>query len=180
MVNRVSLRPNLMGSFVKEEIILKIEHLTQERGFIYSLSLILLHSFFFNAEKAADIDWRSRLSFQEISFLVGLLLKKPFTIEEIDVSIREDQIKRINELFIELHHAFLQPIAAQIQKSFKRREKFKTEEESFKSTFGGGEVMAEAIFYGDSGAYDFQFLDFAAKRYKQDEQWIFQHKGFTL
>lgn len=165
---------------MKEEVIQKIEQLTQEKGFIYSLAWILLINFFLDPEKAADIDWRKKLSFQEISFLVGLMLKKPFTVEEIDADTRESQISRVHEFFPELHHSIFAPVAEQIRNSFKRPDEHKTIEECIKSTFGAGEVMAEAIFYGDSGAYDFQLLDFAVKRYKQDEEWIVKNKGFRI
>ena len=43
---------------------------------------------------------------------------------------------------------------------------------------GGG--MVEPIFYGGSGAYDFQYLELALKRYVKDRQWILENKGAPL
>ena len=36
--------------------------------------------------------------------------------------------------------------------------------------------MTEPIFYGGSGAYGFQFLDLATKRYRFDGQWLADEK----
>jgi len=65
----------------KATIVQKIEDITKEKGFIYSLAIILLHSFFLDPEEAADIDWHSKLSFQEISFLTGLMVKNSISLE---------------------------------------------------------------------------------------------------
>ena len=40
--------------------------------------------------------------------------------------------------------------------------------------------MTEPIFYSGSGAYDFQYLDFAVVKYRDDEAWISQHMGIAI
>lgn len=40
--------------------------------------------------------------------------------------------------------------------------------------------MTEPIFYGGSGAYDFQYLDFAAQKYAADSKWIRDHMGIDI
>jgi hypothetical protein len=46
--------------------------------------------------------------------------------------------------------------------------------------FGAGEMMTEPMWYSGSGAYDFQYLSFAAKKYQADESWILQHVGIHV
>jgi hypothetical protein len=41
-------------------------------------------------------------------------------------------------------------------------------------------MMTEPIFYGGSGAYDFQYLDFAARKYAADRVWIREHVGIDI
>lgn len=41
-----------------------------------------------------------------------------------------------------------------------------------KKIFGMGKNMVEPIFYGDSGAYDFQYLNLAPLLYSQDTEWL--------
>jgi hypothetical protein len=40
--------------------------------------------------------------------------------------------------------------------------------------------MTEPIFYGGSGAYDFQYLEFAAEKYGADSKWIREHTGIDV
>ena len=40
-----------------------------------------------------------------------------------------------------------------------------------------GQGMVEPIFYGADGAYDFQYLEMAERRYRNDKQWIEAHLG---
>ena len=84
-------------------IIEKIEVVTRQPGFIYTLALILLRDLFFYPDDAADINWRDHLNFQEITFLAGLLVKS-----EISLSIPTEKdsaqwFEEIYRLFYELH-----------------------------------------------------------------------------
>jgi hypothetical protein len=46
--------------------------------------------------------------------------------------------------------------------------------------FTNANALREPIFYGAEGAYSFQYRDLAAKKYARDEEWLRQHKGFTI
>ena len=41
-------------------------------------------------------------------------------------------------------------------------------------------MMTEPIFYSGSGAYDFQYLEFATNKYQRDEPWIVGHVGIDV
>ena len=74
----------------KEKIIEKLESLTKEEGFLYSLSILLVKDFFLNPEEYIDVKWKEKLSFQEASFLIGLMVK-----HKIDLSVVPEQKKTI-------------------------------------------------------------------------------------
>jgi len=165
----------------KEETIKALEELTQESGFLYSLAVVLRHDLFLNPEESADINWRERLSFQEMSFLVGLMVKHP-----IDFALPPDektmmsQVHKMYDLFEKLHQAHNEPF---IKKLFEKAKQILTPEEAEKSYsefFGNGDFMTEPIFYGGSGAYDFQYLEFAEKKYEKDKEWISTNKGVNV
>ena len=67
-------------------IVERIEALTKEPGFIYTLALILTRDLFYSPEDAADIDWHEHLNLQELTFLVGLFAKR-----EIDFTMPTEE-----------------------------------------------------------------------------------------
>jgi len=58
-----------------KQVVDKIEALTREPGFVYTLALILMRDLFLSPEDIADINPREHLNIQEITFLVGLFVK---------------------------------------------------------------------------------------------------------
>jgi hypothetical protein len=161
-------------------VIDKIEAITREPGCVYTLALLLLRDLFFVPEKATDINWHDHLNIQEITFLVGLLVKT-----EIDLTApsEEDSAKRFDEiyrLFIELHKEHHGPFLKRLAEAVKGSVSAETKEEHYRHTFGAGEMMTEPIFYSGSGAYDFQYLDYAVSKYSDDSVWIKQYKGIDL
>ena len=164
----------------KDEIIRLIENLTQEPGYIYSLSIILSQDLFLIAGEVSDIDWQERLSFQELSFLIGFLVKNKIEFNWIpSEEVAKSQVERTYNYFKALHHAHFVPfskkILAEIEKP--QSDNFR---EAFQEFFSNGEFMQEPIFYGGSGAYDFQYLESAPLKYKYDEKWILENKGITI
>ncbi|MDD5738686.1 MAG: SEC-C metal-binding domain-containing protein [Candidatus Pacebacteria bacterium] len=163
------------------EIINAIEDLAKEPGFIYSLAIILQRDQFLDPEEVADINWHERLIFQELSFLVGLMVKNKIDYSVIPTeNTLTNQINRTYELFQKLHENHLAIFADKLSKKYKQSVEDQNAEDNYKDFMGNGELMAEPIFYGDSGAYDFQYLEFAQKKYKNDETWIYKNKGITL
>lgn len=163
-----------------QKIINEIESLTREKGFIYSLALIVYQDTFFDAEEAADIDWSSRLTFQELSFLIGLTIKSSIKVELIGEEEVQSHIEKVYRLFQKLHNSYMKSMP----ETFSRVENDKSicddMELSQKAIFHTKDAMAESIFYGDSGAYDFQFNNFSKLRYQQDLEWIKTNKGFEV
>ena len=166
----------------KEEIIKNIGTLVIEQGFVYALVIMLYHDLFYPPKEIVNINWRERLNYNEFSFLVGLMVKndidRTMTIPT-EETIKE-QIDRAYELFDELHQAYLIPMKSSMQRIFQEPSSPEKVNEGFKAMFQSGEVTVEAIFYGGSGAYDFQYLEFAGKRYQKDVAWIQANKNLDI
>ncbi|HKI00101.1 MAG TPA: SEC-C domain-containing protein [Candidatus Sulfotelmatobacter sp.] len=166
---------------VVKTIIDKIEAVTRQAGFIYTFALILLRDLFFSPEDAVDINWHEHLNFQELTFLAGLVVKA-----EIDLSIPNEAdsaawFEEIYRLFDELHKKhhehFLEQLNIRVKEGMFPAQ---NPDQDYRNTFGSGVMMTEPIFYGGSGAYDFQYLDFAAQKYAADSKWIRGHSGIDI
>lgn len=161
-------------------IIEQIKVLTREPGFIYTLGFILLRDLFMTPEDIADINPREHLNFQEITFLTGLLLK-----HKIDLTIptEEDSARRFEDvyrLFLELHKSYHETFLRELGDLAQHGRRTETREENYRRIFGAGAMVAESIFYAGSGAYDFQYLEFAVQKYRHDTTWIRSHIGVDV
>jgi hypothetical protein len=131
-------------------------------------------------EEIADIDPHEHLNFQEITFILGLLVKHPV---DLTLPTEADSEKRFAEtyrLFYELHKKYGEPFIEEIARVMKDGLGNETPQENYRRVFGAGPVMTEPIFYSASGAYDFQYLEFAVDKYRRDAAWISQHIGIDI
>ncbi len=161
-------------------VIDKIESLTRQPGFIYTLALILLRDLFFAPDEVAEIDWHDHLNFQEITFLTGLLVKSEIS---LSIPVEEDSAQLFEEtyrLFDQLHKKHHEHFIKELEKRVETGMRVEDPESDYRRTFGSGMMMTEPMFYGGSGAYDFQYLDFAAEKYAADKSWICQHVGIDV
>jgi hypothetical protein len=161
-------------------IVEKIEALTREPGFIYTLALILMRDLFLTPEDIADINPREHLNIQEITFLVGLLVK---TGVDVTLPTENESSRRFEityQLFEELHRKYHEPFLEQIAGNIKNGLRSEMREENYRRVFGSGLTASEPIFYSASGAYDFQYLKFAIEKYSNDAPWIQQHIGVDM
>ena len=100
-----------------KQIIQALEELTKEAGFIYSLAIMLRHNFFFDPEEVADINWHERISIQEASFLVGLMVKHKVNLTILPTEeIVSKQIVCIYDLFKSLQKAHNKPFTDRLAK----------------------------------------------------------------
>ena len=158
----------------------RIESLTREPGYIYTLALILLRDLFHSPEEIADINPREHLNFQEITFLVGLFVKHApdFTVPTEDESSKRFELTY--RLLEELHKKHHEPFLEELESLVKYGRGAETLEENYRRIFGAGTTMTEPIFYSGSGAYDFQYLELAVEKYRNDAPWIQEHIGVDV
>lgn len=125
--------------------------------------------------KAADLQHLSsmeRLSRTEMSTLIGLMTKTPFSLALPDPKTLQHYIGRADALLSEMHQAMIQDV-------YRPHEWSKLAKEA-SSPFENGAAMREAIFYGSESAYSFQYRDLSARKYAADDAWLVRNKGFTI
>ena len=161
------------------ETIADIEQLCQERGFFYSLCLMVARFLWTSTDRAVDTDWSDIPNQGELSWLFGLLAENHIALRELPTDeVILEQVYKSVALLRELHMlmAFPMPFdnatpqGETLDQSLDRRKRYENWMDS-------GLGMVEPIFYGGEGAYDFQYLEMASKRYEPDEKWIREHKG---
>ena len=109
----------------------------------------------------------------EVNTLLGLMIKAPidWTLPSPDELQRYvDETERLmDELHQRLSAAFsFDDVLATIERG------------EAVNPFESGEVLREPIFYAADSAYDFQYLDFATRRYAADAPWLQANVGFTI
>lgn len=168
----------------KQEILSELEAIASTQGFLYSLAAMLRDDLFIDPADAADIDWHKKLSFQEFTLLLGLMVKHPISLELPTPDQMQKDVKRVYSLFKELHQTHTEVFIKRIKQQLKTNAQENPTEENrgreLKEFFGSGEMMLEPMFYGGSGAYDFQYLELAPKKYANDSVWIQLNKGLSI
>ena len=159
-----------------------LERLCEEPGFIYSLCLMVESSIWMPSDELADIEWNDRPNQGELSLLLGLLAKHSIV---LDVTLSEEsileQVGKATELLEELHQLVaFPPLPSDLDPAADEQERLSNFLKNYEEWMNSGLGMMEPIFYGGEGAYDFQFLEMAAKRYAADEQWIERSTGDKL
>jgi len=161
-------------------VVEQIEALAKEPGFIYTLTFVLMRDLFMQPDEIADINPREHLNIQELTFLSGLFVKNPidFTIPSEGASSR--RFERIYQLFEELHGEYNKRFLERLGDTLGSTQSTETYRQNYRRIFGAGINVAEAIFYSASGAYDFQYAEFAVNKYRNDAEWIGEHVGVDV
>lgn len=165
----------------ESSIIEDLERLSQEDGFIYTYCHLVLRALWMSPDESADIDWKQRLNVQELSFLLGLMVKHPLSLTAVpSEETAKQQAEVASSLLEELHEAQLFSTSGAAAEAHQVDQDWVTEVGRYYDDWmASGRGMVEPIFYGDDGAYDFQYLEMAKKRYRNDEPWIQDHLGTT-
>ena len=160
------------------DIFSDLEQLSQETGFIYSFCLMVARCLWMSTDDVAEINWTERPNQEELSLLLGLLVKHPIRLDAIpsDETIL-DQARRATELLQELHLFLSSPTLLGYSSDADDPDRLAELMHKYEDWMNSGKGMVEPIFYGGQGAYAFQFLEMASKRYAADARWIQQHKG---
>ena len=162
----------------ESSIIEDLERLSQEDGFIYTFCHLVLRALWMSLDEIADIDWKQRLNVQELSLLLGLMVKHPLSLALVpSEETAHKQAEVASGLLEELHRAQLFSTSAAAESHQNAHEWVAEVGRYYDDWMASGRGMVEPIFYGDDGAYDFQYLEMAKKRYRNDEPWIQERLG---
>jgi len=113
-----------------------------------------------------------RLVRTEISTLIGLACKTDIDETLPSPDIIQDYIGRTDSLLQELHQSMMPPLQDIFEPS-------KIGDDKFNPLYSGA-VLREPIFYGGESAYHFQYRDLSEYKYRQDNDWLIQNKGYSL
>ena len=161
------------------EIFADLDRLSQASGFIYTFCQMTWWALWMSTEEVAEIDWHQRPNNQELSLLLGLLIKHPLTMDEIpSEETFQEQADRATELLDELHRSCAIPTFSNPgQAPGVDHDQAHDLVEAYQEWMLSGQGMVEPIFYGGPGAHIFQYLEMAAKRYDADEAWFQDNVG---
>ena len=130
--------------------------------------------------EVATRNWHDSLSYQELALLCGLLVKHAVDMRQCSADAVVLQVSSVDELFAELHRAYKPPPLNNFETPTATTPTQLHRRDGTSGQYGMGDFFAESVFYAGSGAYDFQYVDLAAKRYEADDQWIVQQRGFSI
>ncbi len=163
------------------EVITDIETLCQEPGYLFAYAVMVFEHLFVPQHAIATVNWHDRLNESELSWILGLMVKYDWNLtaspSECSVKI---QIATTWELMRELHQSLLQIVNPHANQVTDEVAPQSTDFQAFQDWLGSGVRFTEAIFYSELGAYDFQYLDFAKRRYALDSKWIESHLGTSI
>jgi hypothetical protein len=64
------------------EIMADLQRVSHEPGFIYTFCAMVSQALWMTSDEVAEIDWHQRPNHQELSLLLGLLVKSPIDLHE--------------------------------------------------------------------------------------------------
>jgi len=162
-----------------KEIINDLKKLVKSVGYIYTLCLIVMDDFHFEAENMHKVNYRARLNKNEVSFLCGLLIQESISLTKPESPfILTELKKRTYSLMEELHTSINKPIIDKMKHIIENKDSRVYHDK--KDFFGGENSFIEPIFYSGDGIYDFQYLEYLDKKYKYDELWLRDNKAFKF
>ena len=159
-----------------------LEGLSHEPGFIYTFCVMVAHALWISPEEVTEVDWYQRPNHQELSLILGLLVKRPIDLDDVpSEQVVRDQAYRATELLEELHFSCNFPNTTQSGHGLNISD-FSAPDlgQAYEQWMSSGNGMVEPIFYGDPGAYIFQYFEMAVKRYSLDQDWIENDVGINL
>ena len=155
----------------------ELEQLASLPGFIHVICSLdfFSNSIFYEENKgitAVDINELREREFpirSEMCILIGLLCKHG--VFDITPLSEKDFSKLENKILSLLKEL-------QLSQIFFNIEKIKDKDAKYLDSVNG--ALKENILYGGESFYDFQYIDFAPKKYIDDSKWFIDNKGYSL
>ena len=167
-----------MTKRTEQEIFEELEQLASEEGFIDVLSFLCWKDTFVHGnngtideEAFANNFDRSKLCRTELATLYGLMCKTGISGSCLTFSETVEYAQQVYAIFEELHWSFYN--AEGIERTSQKLE-------SFKNLTSDASFMREAIFYGGESVFKHQYRDLVKIRYKKDNSWLKENKGFVI
>lgn len=162
----------------ESEILGDLAALCTKPGYVHALAYLCFRDNVITyAGAMTEADMRklfepSHLIRTEINTLIGLMVREPIDWSLPDPQTVQSYSNASEKLLEELHHALSFAMMGKLVLEAKDAGSFEP--------FGRGAALREPIFYSGESAYNFQYIDFADRRYAADEAWLLANQGFTM
>lgn len=162
----------------EQEVFADIETLCRAPGYAHVIAYFYFRDNYIKVGEKLDpqdlacLHSFERLCRNEISVLLGLMVKGTSYLDSIDPQTLSEMIGRSEKLLLELHHTMndaFRPIFTEALKAGPSANPFRS-----------GIAQREPIFYSGESAYDFQFMEFALEKYRHDTDWFIANKGYSV
>lgn len=162
----------------ESDVFKELEDLCQSPGYIHAIAYFCFRdNTIRHADEVKPEDVLQQFSMEhlvrtEISTLIGLACKKDVDETLPSPDLMQDYVSRTDTLLQELHQSMMPPM----QEIF---DPTRIGDDNF-NPFTSGALLREAIFYGGESAYHFQYRDLAEDKYRKDNAWLIENKGYSL
>jgi len=165
----------------EEEIFSELEILCTKSGYIHAIAYLQWEYNFvifknkdkITIEEFGKHDPFTKLIRNEILVLVGLLAKNKIDYTLPSQKTINDYIEETKKLLEELHHSIVgNPLESLDFNTINK--------DNIPNPFQEAKNLREPIFYGTESAFMFQYYEFAVEKYKHDNMWLMENRGFTL
>ena len=168
-----------MATAPREEAVIFVDlaKLCASPGFVHTIAYFCYQDNLIRFQSEVTTDDLARLHTgeqlirAELSTLIGLLSRQPIDYTLPSPAVTQSYIDKAEALLHELHEAL-----ASVWFKDLTLEKVK---EGF-DPFSGGAAMREPIFYGGDSAYNFQYREFAPRKYQDDNLWLRSNRRFDI
>ncbi len=160
------------------EVLADLEEVCCRPGFAHTLAYLCWRENFFGydekllPEDLSHFSNEEQLVRSEVSLLARLMVSAPLDLTLPPPSETQRQIDDVESLLKELHHTLSIPM-------FERLSGTMQGESLSDASSTHGKTYREPIFYAAEAAYDFQYWDFAAQRYRDDGDWLLAEHGYA-
>lgn len=161
----------------EQDVFKELEDLCHSPGYIHAIAYFcfrdntIKHGDEVTLEDVLQQFSMERLVRSEISTLIGLACKKDIDEALPSPETMQSYISNTDSLLKELHQSMMPPLEdifgpTNISGDF--------------NPFESGALLRESIFYGGESAYNFQYRDLPKDKYRKDNDWLVNNKGYTL
>lgn len=162
----------------EQEIFTDLSELCTRPGYVHALAHlcfrdnVVLYTEEMTEASMENLFAPERLIRTEIDTLIGLMVKSDVQWTLPNPKTLQEYISTSEALLTELHHSMSKVLFEDLGKELSNGGDFKP--------FGRGAALREPVFYSGESAYNFQYLDLAARRYALDAPWLLAQRGFTI
>ncbi len=162
----------------EKDILDELAALCVSPGYVHAIAYLCFRDnmiLYVDEMKPEDMDEllsRKRLVRTETSTLIGLMLRRDIDYSMPASLVLEQYISSTEALLEELHHsmsAWFWPTLNSVR-----------EDEEAINPFTRGFALREPIFYCGESAYSFQYRDFSPIKFRRDDPWLVENKGFSI